>query len=222
MARGDEAAGDFSLRLAGPVYLRGLRPVQSPESPRTGVSRFMADAEAIINAALIQHISRRRENKRFWCALGGKLVGDDVRGVLEHGEGRACISPSRTEDSARRVSRVGIDRQELHILRGVLALQVVQYRHVRVTYWAFDADEHDHDGPLLALPAERPIFAVDIFEGEAADFARLRSGRLVAGVQSESKKQRRQHQQSGGGEDKTSHWGNLEKGRKQFAVPADW
>src|SRR5581483_12181744 len=103
----DKAAGNFGGRLrhrfAGQYFVERLGQV----APRWGGS-LEVDAKLIIDATLIENLPLGTEHERFRGALGPKLIGDDVAGILEDRERDTMLLGVR-RDAGWRILAIGID-----------------------------------------------------------------------------------------------------------------
>ena len=61
-----------------------------------------ADADLIVDAPLIENLAGTVEDERFRRAASAEAIGDDVGGILEHGEGDAVLL-GMSGDAGRRV-----------------------------------------------------------------------------------------------------------------------
>ncbi len=167
----DEAAGHVGLRdshgLAGQHLVEGGGQVTARRLAGTAV----ADAELVVDAALVDDRAVRGQYERFRRPLGTELVGDDVVHVLEHRE-RHFNFAGVSSDALRRVLLVGIDAEERDTLLGVFAVHVPQHRNEGVAERALRTEEDNHDGLLLLQIGERHrAIVARVLEGEGQDLA---------------------------------------------------
>src|SRR5262249_16663447 len=96
--------------------------------------------------------------------------------VLEDGEGDLPLLRVG-RDADERVLGAGVDGEDLHVLGGVLPVQLGERGDVEVGDRALGVEEDDDERLLVLEPAERARPAVDVLEAEVRDRRAGRGGR---------------------------------------------
>ena len=158
-------------------FLAGQQFVHSIDQVIAGCHRAgNAHTVLVVDHPAITHGTTRIKHECVGCALGTKLIGNNVAGILQDRK-RNLMLVGIVSDVGQRVLSVGVDADEGHSLVFVAGRQLGQARTDQFCDRTFRSQEDGHNN-FLPGPLVQPMCRAEIIvQLEVADF--LADGRVV-------------------------------------------